>query len=294
MSEFRLARGDGGVEVTVVIPARNVASTLGDQLEALSGQDFDGAWEVVVADNGSTDATRVVAESYCERLPSLCVVDASARRGVNAARNAGVRAGRGTLILFCDGDDIVTSGWVRAMATTLRSYDAVGGLLQRFGPSGEVSTYAPLEGASTFMPYPIGANCGVKRDAWLAVGGFDEEYDGGSCDEIEFFWRVQLAGYRLGNANDAVVRYRTYPERELRKRFRNGRETARLYRDFREFGHPGHAVSSFRGWGWIISRLPLALLSSKRRTTWSRAVAVHLGRAVGSIKYRRPRVSDRT
>ena len=73
------------MDVTVVIPAFNVAPTIEDQLAALAEQRFDGSWEVVVADNGSTDETRAVAARWAEKLPSLRVVDASQRRGVSHA-----------------------------------------------------------------------------------------------------------------------------------------------------------------------------------------------------------------
>jgi glycosyltransferase involved in cell wall biosynthesis len=273
-------------EVTVVIPALNVASTIGEQLEGLASQDFDGDWEVIVADNGSTDGTRAVVEGFVDRLPSLRIVDASARRGVNHARNQGARAARGSLILFCDGDDIVTTGWVRSMVHTLRTYDAAGGPLQRFGRSNENSYFDPLNRGPRFLPYPIGASCGVKRDVWMSLGGFDEDYDGRASDEIEFFWRLQLAGFRLGNSRDAIVHYRMPPKPNLRKNFRNGRESVRLHRDFHHYGYTGPSVGALRGWSWIISRAPLALISTKHRKYWVRRLATHAGRAAGTVKYR--------
>jgi len=93
--------------VSVVIPALNVADTIGDQLDALAHQTYAGAWEVVVSDNGSTDATRERVEVWRDRLPHLRIVDSSRRRGVSPARNVGVEAARGDLVLICDGDDVV-------------------------------------------------------------------------------------------------------------------------------------------------------------------------------------------
>ena len=83
------------VEVSVVIPALNVADTIGQQLDGLACQNFNGNWEVIVADNGSTDSTREVVESFADRLPALKVIDASDRRGINHARNVGSQAARG-------------------------------------------------------------------------------------------------------------------------------------------------------------------------------------------------------
>jgi glycosyltransferase involved in cell wall biosynthesis len=72
---------DGCPEVSVVIAALNAAATLPLQLAALAAQDYSGSWEVVVADNGSTDATVAIAREFASSLPHLVLVDASDRRG---------------------------------------------------------------------------------------------------------------------------------------------------------------------------------------------------------------------
>ncbi len=65
--------------VSVVIACRNAADTLGIQLEALSRQQYDGEWDVIISDNGSTDHTRIVAQRYMSVLPGLQIVDSSDR-----------------------------------------------------------------------------------------------------------------------------------------------------------------------------------------------------------------------
>ena len=67
--------------VSVVIPARNAAATIDDQLEALAAQEVDDPWEVVVSDNGSRDTTAARARAWASRLNSLRVVDASGASG---------------------------------------------------------------------------------------------------------------------------------------------------------------------------------------------------------------------
>jgi glycosyltransferase involved in cell wall biosynthesis len=100
------------MEASVVIPARDAGQWIGTQLEALATQEFGGDFEVIVADNGSRDATASIAHSFRSRFATI-VVDASQQRGANFARNrAGSQKRRGKLLLFCDADDCASRTWV--------------------------------------------------------------------------------------------------------------------------------------------------------------------------------------
>ena len=116
-------------EVSVVIPAFNAQATLGDQLEALTRQTEPGAFEVVVVDNGNTDATRDVALTFASRLP-LRIVDARERSSEPYARNVGLREAATRSVAFCDADDVVAPGWVAAMQRALSTHDLVTGPLE--------------------------------------------------------------------------------------------------------------------------------------------------------------------
>ncbi len=121
------------VLVSVVIPVHNVAATLGAQLDALADQDYRGDFEVIVADNLSTDRTRDVIASFSSRLPGLRLVKAFEKQGASYARNVGTRAATGDLILGCDGDDVVLGGWVSGLVDALSRFDIVGGWYDRLG-----------------------------------------------------------------------------------------------------------------------------------------------------------------
>jgi glycosyltransferase involved in cell wall biosynthesis len=282
--------------VSVVIPALNVADTLGLQLTALLSQDYDEPYEIIVADNGSTDETGAVA-----RAAGVRVVDASGRRGINHARNVGVQHARSEFILFCDGDDAVLPGWIEAMVDTLASAAAVGGTLVTASPD-EFLTSRNMALAGTrvskgilppgashhFLPYPIGANCGVLRSRWEDLGGFNEDYDSGASDEVEFFWRLQLAGGKLSFV-DAPILYRGRSRRNamLRKQYRNAREATRMYRDFRHQGMPRRSTfAALTSYVWLIGKLPRALFSQAIRERWWDVAARQAGRAAGCIRYR--------
>ena len=199
--------------VSVVIPVLDGALTIREQLDALERQSATAPWEVIIADNGSTDDTVQIVRghSITQRVP-VSVIDASATRGVNHARNCGVRAARADIIAICDADDRVDAGWVQAYADGLT--ECTMGMAA--GPTTTDDINEPrfrLHNGHvrpfTFGPYVagIGANFGFQRHVWEQLGGFDESFIGG-FDEIDFMIRAQKAGIPLMWLPDAVVHYR--------------------------------------------------------------------------------------
>ena len=281
-------------KVSVVVPVRNGGRWLGQQLAALAGQTHDGDWEVVVVDNGSTDDSAAVARSFASRLPSLRIVDASSRRGINHARNAGARAARGDLLLFCDADDVVADGWIQAMVRAAEGADIVAGALafdllndpleRAWRQVPAAPGLAPTNG---FFPSPPGGNLAV----WASVArelGWDERFRYASSDQ-EFGWRAQLGGYRIEFAPDALVhqRFRSGLAALARQRFVHGVSGAKLVRTFRDRGlpPPDNRAAVLR-WRWLVTHVPDLWRSPESRGRWVRRAAFRLGRLAGSLRYR--------
>lgn len=278
---------DDRVTASVIIPVRDAASTLPDQLAALSQQDADIAWELVVVDNGSSDETPDIVREYADRFPRVHSLTC-ARAGANAARNVGATQARGDHLLFCDADDIVDVSWVRTLSAALTEHHAAGGRLDSDTfPSGHMPRHPDwLPVSAGFLPRAITANFGVRRSVWKEVGGFSEDYRYGSTD-TEFCWRVQLAGYELQYAPDAVVayRHRATLRSAARKSYLTGQAHVRLYRDFRQSGMPRSSWPRTIGrWGKIVLGTPRAIVSEPHRWTWVREAAQAWGRVVGSLR----------
>jgi len=89
-------------EVSVILPVHNRADVLPRAIKSVLDQDF-GDLELVVIDDGSTDNSSKVAESFGD--DRMRVIRLEKNRGGNAARNEGIRASRGPLIAFIDSDD---------------------------------------------------------------------------------------------------------------------------------------------------------------------------------------------
>jgi glycosyltransferase involved in cell wall biosynthesis len=287
---------DGGAPelISVVIPVLDAADTLSAQLEALSGQTYRGKWELIIADNGSTDGTQGLARTWADRIPGLQVVDASDRKGQAHARNVGATAARGDFIAFCDADDVATPGWLEAMAEAARSSDVAAGTLEheslnqplvRLWRSTQPREETPEDEA--FLPWAESANLGVRASVFHVLGGFNEEYP--ISEDVEFSWRVQLASYQLGFAPDAVVRYRHRSGLRplMHQHYLYGVHAAKLYRDFRTRGMPRSPFRrAIRVWGRVIAHLVVDLPFPDRRGTWLRKAAYRWGRLWGSIRYR--------
>ncbi|MFF3674483.1 glycosyltransferase [Streptomyces sp. NPDC002120] len=279
--------------VSVVIPARNAAAYLEAQLAALVAQDFAAPYEVLVADNGSTDATASIARRWAARHAFVRLVDARARAGIGYARNTGVRAAAGDVVLFCDCDDEAAPGWIAGMVEALGRADVVGGPLDltRLNPPAVRAWRGDpelrrLPVTMRFLPYATGANLGVRTSVYRDLGGFDEAYTG-SHDDVEFCWRAQLASHSLAYAPDAVMHYRLRGDvRALAKqRSGYGRSYAQLYAQYRHLGiPPGSLAGEARTWARLALRVP-HLATAAGRGRWMFDAAWNYGRLAGTLKH---------
>lgn len=275
---------------SVIIPVLNEAASIGTQLDALARQEVHEDWEVVVVDNGSTDDTVEVCRSFSASLP-IRVVDCE-RPGTSAARNLGAATAEAGLLLFCDADDQVAPGWVRAMAAALERDDAVGGAIENDLLNGERPAHLSrhpdhLPVVAGFLPRAISANLAVRRTVFEQVGGFAEDYTYGS-DDTEFCWRLQLAGFDLGYAPEAVVHYRHRSTlRSLAvKSYKANQSRGRLFRDYGAHGMPRpRLLGAAARWGRLVVSAPGVPFSPRVRWWWVEQAAGAAGRVSGSIRH---------
>lgn len=280
-------------DLAVVVPSYNVSRTLEEQLSALARQEWEGSWEIVIVDNGSTDATAAIAERFARDLDHFRVVGRTSGQSVAYARNAGVEATDARSILFCDGDDIVECGWVKAMGDALARHDLVTGGVQVAGINPEwLAASRPgntTDGLPHFgdVPFVRGNNCGMTRQLWESVGGFDEEFRG--LEDIEFSIRAMGHGVTPVFVPSAVVAYRFRPELiEIWKQaFFYGRGRAELRRRAHHAGFRGASrASGLKSWVWLVLRLP-TLVSRGGRTAWIWVLGSRIGAIRGSIEGRK-------
>lgn len=281
----------GRPRISTIVAVLNAEATLGAQLEALAGQTYQGPWELIVADNGSTDDSVAAARAYEGRIPGLRVVDASATRGAAYARNEGARHAAGDILAFCDADDVVAPGWLEAIAGRSSCCALVGGRLdfrRLNAPQWPIIVdEEELEVHLGFLRIAPGGNLAIPIGAFEELGGFVESYLAG--EDVDLSWRAQLAGYPLVYAPEAVVACR--PKATLcallRQVHRAGRTDARLYRDYRNVGLPRDPVGpTVKTSAWLLLHLPSVLRVRERRMRWAQWVAYRTGRVRGSVEHR--------
>lgn len=295
------AKVDGDrVLVSVIVPVRDADGVLGEQLAALSRQQDAPPFEVVVVDDHSLDASAEVARSFRGRIDHLVIVPSLERRNVAHARNVGVAAACGELLLFCDADDVVADGWVRAMTRLLAEHELVAGRseISRLNAAWTHATRAVPQqhGLQDFglpgwdLVHGGGGNVGMRRSVYERVGPFDESPALAYAEAADYFFRAQLAGITPWFSHDATVHVRFRDS--YRGAYRQARGWAEssvaLHRKFEPLGMPRP------GWvrgvlAWVL--VPLRLLRVRDRgdlSRWFHLLGWRVGRLRGSIRSRLP------
>src|SRR5262245_48494906 len=193
--------------VSVVCCSYNGEATIRDTLAGLAKLDYPD-YEVIVIDDGSTDATAAIARSYGARVVS------TPNQGLSAARNLGLAEASGKIVAYIDDDAYPEPDWLTYLVTRFAEggYCGVGGpnlLPPEDGAVAECVANAPGGPCHVLLSdreaeHIPGCNMAFEK-SWLErVGGFDPQFRTAG-DDVDICWRLQEAGGRLGFHAAAVV-----------------------------------------------------------------------------------------
>jgi glycosyltransferase involved in cell wall biosynthesis len=296
---------DANLRVSVVIPCYNAAATLSETLDGLVAQEWDRPWEIVLADNGSTDASAAIFAEYGRCHPEIPMgrADAGQRPGQPQALNVGVRAARGEWILFCDADDVPAPGWLRAMAAALEKHAFVAARmdLSALNPDwiGEARQHRQTEGLPrlSFPPYCThagGGTIGFRRSLFDQIGEFDHALP--AIHDTDFCVRAHLRGVELQFVPEAVMQIRMRGDMAsiYRQAYGYAKYTVLLAKRYEHAGGPRKGMlkrvkRAVHPWMWL-SRTYLAGINRKddlvEQARYHWLLGWERGRLAGSLAFR--------
>jgi GT2 family glycosyltransferase len=290
---------------SVIVVCFNSQDTLGRCLEHLFAQDHPN-YEVIVVDDGSSDATAAVAEAAASE-GLLKLVRGRRNRGCPAARNLGLREARGDIVAFIDADGFAAPDWLSRLTARVDADPSIGGaastvffdenplvlngaggIVNRQGWAADLSMNRSYEDAQIAQEalYPMGCGMAVRRQALARVGPFDDRMLN-YYDDVDYGIRLWRAGYRVVVAADAWVDHAAAIGDSPRRRLLCERHRMRVVLKHRPAGELREwAVNELRSLqvapvpvrrqklaaiAWNARHLPSALASRRRERRSARA-----------------------
>lgn len=288
------------MKFSVIIPCLNAADTVGETLTALTRQSWPVPWEVIIADNGSTDALRSVVAPYKSKIPSLKVIDASARRGAAYARNVAINAASGEGVVYCDADDVPGEGWASAMVAALTKHHFVAARFEfnrlnyPYIAAVRGGTQVNALQSCRFLPFPYAGagSLGITRHLHEMVGGFDETIP--IAEDTDYCLKLQLTGQALVFVPDAVLHYRLRPTPAgtYRQAFRYAESAVYLYKKYgiRSSWELWRWRAYARSWRMLLQRIPELLRTPQGKAILTWRLGTHIGAIRGSVRFGVPPV----
>lgn len=202
------------LRVSVIIPTYNRAGYLRGALNSVFGQSLP-PWEVIVVDDGSTDETAGVVDSYGS---SVRYARHSQNQGISAARNTGISTARGDIIAWLDSDDLWKPDHLATVIPLLVDDESIDGVhtgLIRIDEQG--NTLAQV-GCRTVPPEELSSSlvesCHIQTSTFVArkccyeqAGTFDTRF--GICEDYDMFVRIAKR-HRILGVPSRTVKYRVH------------------------------------------------------------------------------------
>ncbi|WP_322963418.1 glycosyltransferase family 2 protein [Sphingomonas fuzhouensis] len=198
------------IDVSLLICTRNRSRSLSATLasiETAARQWSGGRIELILVDNGSTDATSAVIRHWATDRPFTVRLLAEPRRGLSRARNTALRAARGQVIAMTDDDCVLHPDYFIRLARAFADRAApviIGGRILLGDPADLTLTVKledhPMVAAATAFPggFVMGANLAFTADVRRLVGPFDTRFGAGApfraAEDTDFLLRAQALG----------------------------------------------------------------------------------------------------
>jgi len=196
--------------ISVLMPCFNQGAFIGEAIQSVLDQTLAEA-EIIVVDDGSTDAD-TIARLRDLRTPRTTVLRTE-NRGLPAARNFAAQQAAGALFCALDADDRLAPAWFERAAGVLDAQPElsfVSHWLQTFGDESWTWTPTSCELPALLARNSVNGAALVRREAFAAVGGYDESMREG-CEDWDFWLRLVERGFRGAIVPEVMFHYRRTP-----------------------------------------------------------------------------------
>jgi O-antigen biosynthesis protein len=194
--------------VSVVVCSYNAERTMEACLRSLEHLNYPD-YEVIVVNDGSTDATLSIAERY-----PYCRIISQPNKGLSVARNVGAKAATGEIVAYTDSDCVADPDWLAYLVAKMEQAQLVACGGPNFPPPEDSlvpAAVAVSPGGPTHVlisdevaEHIAGCNMAFRKEVLLDLGGFDPLYRAAG-DDVDICWRFQDAGHTIGFSPAAVV-----------------------------------------------------------------------------------------
>jgi glycosyltransferase involved in cell wall biosynthesis len=240
--------------VSVVVCTYNDERTLPGCFDGLRDLEYPD-YEVIVVNDGSTDATDAITLEYGFRLIS------TENRGLASARNAGLHAATGEIVAYIDADARPDSHWLSHLVVSFLKSSHVGIGGPNIPPSGDGAMAECVANApggpihvllsDQLAEHIPGCNMAFWKKSLEAIGGFDPQF-WVAGDDVDICWRLQEKGWTVGFSPGAVVWHhrRSSIHGYVKQQFEYGKAEALLERKWPErYNRAGHLAWAGRVYG---------------------------------------------
>jgi GT2 family glycosyltransferase len=273
--------------ISVVVCTYNGSRTLGECLSGLKRLEYSN-YEVIVVDDGSRDHCAAIARESGVR------VIATENRGLSAARNTGMEAATGEIVVYIDDDAYPDPHWLLYLADAFRgsTHAAIGGPNLAPPDDGAIAdcvVNAPggpvhVLLTDTVAEHIPGCNMAFRKSHLQAIGGFDPQFRSAG-DDVDVCWRIQQQGWTIGFSAAAMVwHHRRNSVRNYWKQQRGyGKAEAQLERKWPD---KYNAVGHIKWAGQLYGKGLTRMLGRKQRVyhgLWGRAPFQSLHEAAPSL-----------
>ncbi len=198
--------------VSIIVPCYQQAHYLPEALQSVLEQSYSN-WECIIVNDGSPDATEMVAQQWLEKDARFQYVYKE-NGGLSSARNTGISRAKGEFILALDADDILHSDYLKQTVPVLESNNQLAivscyryffinkktNIIKEYKASG--SNYRDLMFENQLMPSSL-----FRKKCWEQVGGYDESMKKG-FEDWEFWLNVTKRGWEFQFVQEFLFYYR--------------------------------------------------------------------------------------